>query len=175
MRVQVHRGALLKETLFEAQKGEECGKWLCHIFREIPTKTYKKEPWVPNKRRTKTKPHSDKKNVSENDRKNLVDNHITNPGTAIDKSRTKESQTNISELNNTYLQKPKEANTLFKCNSCPYTTGNQKIWKLHLLSHNFSESEILEKLPPSLKDLTCNYEEDFSKDLDVFLSSLLIS
>ena len=55
MRGQVRRGALLKETLFEAQKGEECGKWLCHIFREIPTKTYKKEPWVPNKRRTKTK------------------------------------------------------------------------------------------------------------------------
>ena len=120
-------------------------------------------------------PHSDKKNVSENDRKYLVDNHITNPGTAIDKSSTKESQTNISELNNTYLQKPKEANTLFKCNSYPYTTGNQKIWKLHLLSHNFSESEILEKLPPSLKDLTFNSEEDFSKDLDVFLSSMLNS
>ena len=84
-------------------------------------------------------------------------------------------QIHISELNNTYLQKPKEANTLFKCNSYPYTTGNQKIWKLHLLSHNFSESEILEKLPPSLKDLTFNSEEDFSKDLDVFLSSMLNS
>ena len=117
-------------------------------------------------------PHSDKKNVSENDRKNLVDNHITNPGTAIDKSSTKESQTNISELNNTYLQKPKEANTLFKCSSCPYTTGNQKIWKLHL-SHNFSESEILGKLPPSLKDLT--FKSLFSKDLDVFLSSMMNS
>ena len=56
-------------------------------------------------------PHPDKKSGSGNDRKNLVDNHITNPGTGIEKSSTKELQTNTSELNNTYLQKPKEANT----------------------------------------------------------------
>ena len=46
-------------------------------------------------------PHPGKKSGSGNDRKNLVDNHITNPGTGIDKSSTKESQTNICEPNNT--------------------------------------------------------------------------
>ena len=44
-----------------------------------------------NKHEKKYQSHPDKKNVSGNDRKNHVDNHITNPGTGIDKSSTKES------------------------------------------------------------------------------------
>ena len=67
--------------------------------------------------------------------------------------------------------------TKFNCDTCSFDTENQNIYviyisKLHSLSHKFSESEILKTIPSSLKDLTFDSEEEFKKNIDMFLTSL---
>ena len=61
---------------------------------------------------------------------------------------------------------------LIKCNDCSYSSQNEDISKLHLLSHKYSETEIMKRIPPTLKNLTFVSEEEFSKNLDVLLESL---
>ena len=75
----------------------------------------------------------------------------------------KDSETQMSKLEN--LSK-------FNCNDCSFTTQNQNISKLHHLSHKFSESEIFKTIPSSLKNLTFNSEAEFSKNIEMFLTSL---
>ena len=43
---------------------------------------------------------------------------------------------------------------MIKCNDCDYLSQNEDISKLHLLSHKYSETEIMKRFPPTLKNLT---------------------
>ena len=61
---------------------------------------------------------------------------------------------------------------MIKCNDCSFSSQNEDISKLHLLAHQYSEAEIIERLPPTLKNLTFASEEEFSKNLDLLLESL---
>ena len=61
---------------------------------------------------------------------------------------------------------------MIKCNDCNYSSQNEDISKLHLLSHRYSETEIMKSFPPTLKYLTFSSEQEFSKNLDVLLKSL---
>lgn len=61
---------------------------------------------------------------------------------------------------------------MIKCNDCSYSSQNEDISKLHLLSHKYSETEIMKSFPPTLKNLTFSSEQEFSKNLDVLLKSL---
>ena len=65
-----------------------------------------------------------------------------------------------------------ENSSKLKCNNCDFLAENPDISKLHGLSHKFSESDILETIPPRLKDLTFDSEEELSKTIDTFLVSL---
>ena len=59
-----------------------------------------------------------------------------------------------------------------KCKDCNYSSPNEYISKLHFLSHIYSETEIIQKFPPTLRNLTFATEEEFSRNLDVLLKSL---
>ena len=72
----------------------------------------------------------------------------------------------------TQTSKSERITTLFKCDSCSFSTENQSISKLHHLSHKFPESQILETIPSSLKDLTFDSEEEFNQNIEMFLTSL---
>ena len=70
------------------------------------------------------------------------------------------------------MQQSEKVDTVFKCDDCSFSTENISISKLHLLSHKFSESEILKAIPSSLKDLTFDSEKEFKKNIEMFLTSL---
>ena len=70
------------------------------------------------------------------------------------------------------MQQSEKVHIIFKCDDCSFSTENKSISKLHLLSHNFSESEILKAIPSSLKDLTFDSEKEFKKNIEMFLTSL---
>ena len=61
---------------------------------------------------------------------------------------------------------------LIECNDCSYLSQNENISKLHLLSHRYSEAEIIDRFPPALKNLEFSSEEEFSKNLNLLLQSL---
>ena len=61
---------------------------------------------------------------------------------------------------------------MIKCDDCSFSSQNEDISKLHLLAHQYSEAEIIERLPPTLKNITFASEEEFSKNLDLLLESL---
>ena len=61
---------------------------------------------------------------------------------------------------------------IIKCDDCSYSSQNEDISKLHLLSHKYSETELVKMFPPTLKNLTFASEEEFSKNLGALLESL---
>ena len=65
-----------------------------------------------------------------------------------------------------------EMGPMMNCKDCTFSSENEDISKLHLLSHRYSEAEIIEKFPPMLKNLKFSSEEEFRKKLDLFLESL---
>ena len=96
-----------------------------------------------------------------------------------EKVKKKEEQSEIlmeSSLQQYEAEKPvppiENKGMIMKCNDCSYSSQNEDISKLHLLSHKYSETEIMKRIPPTLKNLTFVSEEEFSKNLDVLLESL---
>ena len=62
----------------------------------------------------------------------------------------------------------KEQSTI-KCILCSFSSGNIDLLRLHALSHQTKVSEIMEGLPPSLKEVCFKTEQEFQSDLNMFL------
>ena len=93
---------------------------------------------------------------------------IVTYGELLDRDETCEK----SQVLKVETSKSEMIETNLECDFCSFSTENKNIFKLHLLSHKFSENKILNTLPSSLKDLTFNSEEEFNQNMDVFLESL---
>ena len=88
---------------------------------------------------------------------------------SYDTDKDKQIQNNEEKESN---EAEKLVPPIIRCKVCNYSSQNEDISKLHFLSHIYSETEILQNFPPSLRNLTFATEGEFSENLDLLLKSL---
>ena len=134
------------------------------------------------------KPHNPRQNCEycsyDTDRKSLLKKHVLAKHKQIAQTEANENFDNYEEgefvkdkqIQNYEEKESNEAEKLvppiIRCKVCNYSSQNEDISKLHFLSHIYSETEILQNFPPSLRNLTFATEGEFSENLDLLLKSL---
>ena len=77
-------------------------------------------------------------------------------------------------LQQSEAEKPKapieeQMGAMINCKDCSFSSENENISNLHFFSHQYTEAKIIERFPPTLKNLTFSSEEEFSKNLNLLL------